>query len=211
MIVSPSILAADFMNLEKDIKRLNQTDCQWLHLDVMDGKFVEDITFGYPLIKSIQKLTDKKLDVHLMVEYPQKLVEKLCNLNISYLTIHAEVLKNVDFEYLINICKANNIELGLALNPDSKVEDYETDIEKINYVLLMSVYPGKGGQKFIKEVLKKEKKIRNLKNANNIVINIDGGVNDITIKDIKKTSINAVVSGSFLFKEDIQKQIDLIK
>ncbi len=210
MIVSPSILAADFLNLEEEIKRINKTNCQWIHLDVMDGLFVQDITFGYPLIKQIKEKTNKKLDVHLMVKYPQKLAQRLCEIKVDFLTVHAETIKNIDFDLLLKISKENNVKFGLALNPNTTVKEYEEYINKVDYILLMSVFPGKGGQQFMPEVLTKEKEIRSLKNGGNIIINIDGGINDKTIKEIKKTSIDAVVSGSFLFNGSMQENIDLL-
>ncbi len=209
MKISPSLLAADFLNLKDEINRINNTDCDYLHLDVMDGKFVDDITFGYPLIKQIKENCNKKLDVHLMVEYPQNLSKRLCELNVSYLTIHAEILENVDFFSLLDIAKKNNVTLGLAFNPDTKVLKYEKYIKEIEFALIMSVYPGKGGQSFIDDVLVKAKELKVINN--NIFINIDGGVNDKTINKIKDVDIDMVVSGSYLFNGNMQKNINLLR
>ncbi len=209
MKISPSLLAADFLNLEEDIKRINETDCDYLHLDVMDGKFVDDITFGYPLIKEIKDKCNKKLDVHLMVEFPEKLTSKLCDLKVDYLTIHAEVIKNVDFDKLLQKAKENNVTLGLAFNPDTNVEEYSEYIKKVNFILIMSVFPGKGGQSFIEDVLNNVKVIKEINK--NTFINIDGGVNDTTINKIKNFEIDMVVSGSYLFKGNMQEKINLLR
>ncbi|MFV0287906.1 MAG: ribulose-phosphate 3-epimerase [Mycoplasmatales bacterium] len=211
MKIAPSILSADFMNLEQEIQRINNTDVEWIHLDVMDGNFVQNITFGLSLIKRISEMTNKSLDVHLMVKHPQNLVEQLCELNISYITIHIEILQNVDFVYLKNICQKKNITLGLAINPDTKIEDYKEYLNKINYILLMSVEPGKSGQSFKPEVLDKVKEIRKLENGKNIIINIDGGINQDTIKQIKQTTIDVVVSGVYLFDGDMQQNINKLR
>lgn len=211
MKIAPSILSADFMNLEQEIQRINNTDVEWIHLDVMDGNFVQNITFGLSLIKRISEITNKSLDVHLMVKHPQNLVEQLCELNISYITIHIEILQNVDFVYLKNICQKKNITLGLAINPDTKIEDYKEYLNKINYILLMSVEPGKSGQSFKPEVLDKVKEIRKLENGKNIIINIDGGINQDTIKQIKQTTIDVVVSGVYLFDGDMQQNINKLR
>ncbi len=209
MKISPSLLAADFLNLEEDIKRINEIDCDYLHLDVMDGKFVDDITFGYPLIKEIKDKCNKKLDVHLMVEFPEKLTSKLCDLKVDYLTIHAEVIKNVDFDKLLQKAKENNVTLGLAFNPDTNVEEYSEYIKKVNFILIMSVFPGKGGQSFIEDVLNNVKVIKEINK--NTFINIDGGVNDTTINKIKNFEIDMVVSGSYLFKGNMQEKINLLR
>ncbi len=209
MKISPSLLAADFLNLEEDIKRINETDCDYLHLAVMDGKFVDDITFGYPLIKEIKDKCNKKLDVHLMVEFPEKLTSKLCDLKVDYLTIHAEVIKNVDFDKLLQKAKENNVTLGLAFNPDTNVEEYSEYIKKVNFILIMSVFPGKGGQSFIEDVLNNVKVIKEINK--NTFINIDGGVNDTTINKIKNFEIDMVVSGSYLFKGNMQEKINLLR
>ncbi len=209
MKISPSLLAADFLNLENDIKKINETDCEYLHLDVMDGKFVNDITFGFPLIKEIKEKCNKELDVHLMVEHPQELAERLCELKVKYLTIHAEVLKNINFESLLLKAKENDVILGLAFNPDTDINTYEKYISELKFALIMSVYPGKGGQSFIKEVLSKAKKIKDINEG--IFINIDGGVNDKTIDKIKEEEIDMVVSGSYLFKGNMQEKINLLR
>ncbi len=209
MKIAPSLLAADFLNLEKDIKRINETNCDYLHLDVMDGKFVDDITFGYPLIKELKEKCNKKLDVHLMVEFPEKLAEKLFALKVDCLTIHAEIIKNIDFDGLLQKAKDNNVILGIAFNPNTNVEEYSDYIKKVNFILIMSVYPGKGGQSFIEEVLTNVEKIKKINK--DTFINIDGGVNDLTISKIKNFDIDMVVSGSYLFKGNIQEKINLLR
>ncbi len=209
MKISPSLLAADFLNLKEDIKRINETDCDYLHLDVMDGKFVDDITFGFPLIKEIKENCNKQLDVHLMVEYPQDLAERLCDLKVKYLTIHSEVLNNVNFESLLKKADDNGVVLGIAFNPNTNIKDYTKFIKRINFALIMSVYPGKGGQSFIDDVLKKVKEIKEINS--NVFINIDGGVNETTINKIKEVDIDMVVSGSYLFKGNMQDKINLLR
>lgn len=209
MIISPSLLAADFLNLERDIKKINETDCEYLHLDVMDGVFVDDITFGYPLIKSIKEKCNKKLDVHLMVNSPESLCLKLIELKVDKLTIHAEVLNNVDFDKLKLKAKENNVTLGLAFNPDTDVVKYKDYLKEIKFVLIMSVFPGKGGQTFIEEVLENVDIIKDVNQE--IVINIDGGINDKTVKKVKDKKIDMLVSGSYIFKGSMQENIDSLR
>ncbi len=209
MIVSPSILAADFLNLEADIVRLNNSQCEYIHLDVMDGVFVKDITFGLPLIKNILKKSLKKIDIHLMVENPTYLVESLSKEEVDIISIHAEVIDNVDFDHLKYICTLNNIKFGLTFNPDTDPQKYYDYILKCDYVLLMSVFPGKGGQNFIPDVLEKAKYIKDINS--DVLLNIDGGISDSTISHIKEYPIDMVVSGSYIFNGDINKNIQLLK
>lgn len=209
MKIAPSILAADFLNLEEELKKLNVSTCEYIHLDIMDGHFVEDITFGAPIIKEISKVATKKLDVHLMVQNPSKIIDKLITIGVDIITIHAEIIGNIDFEYLNNMCMKSNVTFGIALNPNTKVLEYKKYIEKVDYILLMSVEPGKGGQKFKPEVLGKSLEIKQINK--NIVINIDGGINDITIEQVKKYPIDIAVSGSFLFNGDIFDNIKRLK
>ncbi len=209
MIVSPSILAADFLNLETDIIKLNNSQCEYIHLDVMDGVFVKDITFGLPLIKDILKKSAKKIDIHLMVENPTYLVEALSKEEVDIISIHAEVIDNVDFDHLKYICLLKNIKFGLVFNPDTDPKKYHDYILKCDYVLLMSVFPGKGGQKFIPEVLEKAKYIKKINP--NILLNIDGGISDSTISQVKEYPIDMIVSGSYIFNGDINKNIQLLK
>ena len=205
MIINPSILAADFLNLENEIKRINETDCEWIHLDVMDGEFVDNITFGYQLIEQIRKKTAKFLDVHLMVKHPSKLLNEFINTKCDAITIHVEVEENI--EPILETIKKNQIKVGLAINPQTKIEKIEKYIEKIDIILVMGVEPGFGGQKMNPNV---EKRIKELKRKfPQKIISVDGGVNNETRQFVNDADV--LVSGSYLFKGNLQKNINSLR
>ena len=205
MIISPSILAADFLNLEQEIKRINQTDCEWIHLDVMDGEFVDNITFGYQLIEKIRKKTDKFLDVHLMVKHPSKLINEFIKTNCDAITIHIEI--DDDIENILDLIKNNGIKTGIAINPQTKLEKIESYIKKIDIILVMGVEPGFGGQKINPNV---EARIKKLKEKfPEKIISVDGGVNNETKYLVDKADV--LVSGSYLFNGNLQKNIDSLR
>ena len=205
MIISPSILAADFLNLEQEIKRINQTDCEWIHLDVMDGEFVDNITFGYQLIEKIRKKTDKFLDVHLMVKHPSKLINEFIKTNCDAITIHIEI--DDDIENILDLIKNNGIKTGIAINPQTKLEKIESYIKKIDIILVMGVEPGFGGQKINPNV---EARIKKLKEKfPEKIISVDGGVNNETKYLVDKADV--LVSGSYLFNGNLQNKIDSLR
>lgn len=209
MIILPSVLAADYMNLERDMKKLENSCAEWIHYDIMDGNFVDNISFGLDFYKKMSKLTTKKKDVHLMVNNPQKYIDELIEIGVDLVTIHSEILDNINYKDIILKCKKENILLGIAFNPSTDISQYEKKIKEFDLVLIMSVNPGAGGQKFIPNILDKIDYINSYNQTldTKLIIEIDGGINDETVKYIQNKNINFVVSGSFLFSGDIDENI----
>ena len=202
-ILSPSILSADFKNLEKDIREAVDAGAEYVHIDVMDGVFVPTITFGMPVVSSIRSVTDKVFDVHLMVQNPEKVVDKFVECGADIITIHAEACTHLD-STLAHI-RSKGVKAGLALCPSTPlcVLDYLWD--KLDMVLLMTVNPGFGGQKYIPAITEKIAALRKMINENglNIDIEVDGGVNDSTIRTVLEAGANVLVAGSAVFGDDI--------
>ena len=210
MEVSVSILNS--IDRIKDTIKLNNTSCDYLHIDVMDGKFVSDTQFTIEEIETIIKKSNKKIDVHLMVENPITYIEKLLNYNITYITFHKEI--NKDINNLIKILKENNIKVGISIKPNTKVSEIISYLDKIDLVLIMSVEPGKGGQSFIETSLDKVGELKKLiEDRNlNIKIEIDGGVKDTNIKEINESGVDISVVGSFITKSnDFEDSIKKLK
>lgn len=202
-ILSPSILSADFKNLEKDIREAVDAGAEYVHIDVMDGVFVPTITFGMPVVSSIRSVTDKVFDVHLMVQNPEKVVDKFVECGADIITIHAEACTHLD-STLAHI-RSKGVKAGLALCPSTPlcVLDYLWD--KLDMVLLMTVNPGFGGQKYIPAITEKIAALRKMINEKglNIDIEVDGGVNDSTIRTVLEAGANVLVAGSAVFGDDI--------
>jgi ribulose-phosphate 3-epimerase len=208
MKVSVSFLSSD--NAPRDLRLLNETDCDFIHVDVMDGKFVKNKTMPFSEMKNIYKYTDKRLDVHLMCANPEKYIHKYATLNTEYITIHVEI--NDDIEKLIKLIKSYSIKAGLSIKPNTNVRDIIPYLPYIDLILVMSVEPGEGGQSFIKSSEDKILEVRKLfeeYNLNDIVINVDGGVNDKTIGYCSECDI--VTSGSYILNGDYQKNIDSLR
>ena len=208
-IISPSILACDFLNLEDEIKRLNDTNAQWLHLDVMDGHFVPNLTFGYDLISRIRTLTTKVLDTHLMISNPLNYIEKYADAGSDYITFHIEIEEDID--QVIDKIKACGKKAGLAIKPNTDIELILPYLEKIDLVLVMSVEPGFGGQQFISSTPERINLLSQIREEKgyNYVINVDGGINDQTAPLCNESDV--LVSGSYLFKGDLQTNIDSLQ
>lgn len=208
-IISPSILACDFLNLEDEIKRLNDTNAQWLHLDVMDGHFVPNLTFGYDLISRIRPLTTKVLDTHLMISNPLNHIEKYADAGSDYITFHIEIEE--DINRVIDKIKVCGKKAGLAIKPNTDIELILPYLEKIDLVLVMSVEPGFGGQPFISSTPERINLLSQIREEQgyNYVINVDGGINDQTAPLCNES--DALVSGSYLFKGDLQTNIDSLQ
>lgn len=208
-IISPSILACDFLNLEDEIKRLNDTNAQWLHLDVMDGHFVPNLTFGYDLISRIHSLTTKVLDTHLMISNPLNYIEKYADAGSDYITFHIEIEE--DINQVIDKIKACGKKAGLAIKPNTDIELILPYLEKIDLVLVMSVEPGFGGQQFISSTPERINLLSQIREEKgyNYVINVDGGINDQTAPLCNESDV--LVSGSYLFKGDLQTNIDSLQ
>jgi ribulose-phosphate 3-epimerase len=199
-IVAPSILSADFGNLQKDVEMVNQSNAQWFHIDIMDGVFVPNISFGFPVLKQIQKHAAKPLDVHLMIVNPDQYIKTFKEHGADILTVHYEVCNHL--HRTLQAIKAEGMKAGVALNPHTNVSLLEDTIEDIDLVCLMSVNPGFGGQSFIENTYNKIaqlKEIINRKNANTL-IEIDGGVNHITAPKLLAAGADVLVAGSYVFK-----------
>ena len=200
--ISPSILSADFSKLGDDIKRLEESGADMIHVDVMDGHFVPNLTIGPPVIKSLRKYTKLPFDVHLMIDPVHKYIKDYIDSGADIITFHPEATENI--LETINLIKSFNKKVGISLNPDTKISAAEEHLDKIDLILIMSVYPGFGGQKFIGEVVQKIKdldKIRNEKNFN-FQIEIDGGINFETSKVAIEAGVDILVSGTTIFKEN---------
>ena len=212
MLVAPSILSADFGNLEKEIKSICEAGCDLVHVDVMDGHFVPNLTIGPVVVEPVSKASTKPLDIHLMVENNSFFVDLFAPLKPKYLSFHIESEKHP--HRLIQKIRSLGISPAITLNPHTKVEDIEYLLEDLDMVLLMSVNPGFGGQKFIPSVIEKAKKLKELikKKNPNCLIEVDGGVSDKNIKDLKDAGVDIVVAGSFVFGSgDYKKAIDSLK
>ena len=211
-LIAPSILSADFSNLKTDIEMINSSQADWFHVDIMDGVFVPNISFGMPVLKAISKYAKKELDVHLMIINPEKYIEKFAELGSDNITIHYETCNNLDDT--IKIIKYTGVKVGVAINPDTDVKVLEKYINKIDMVCLMGVFPGFSGQKFIEKTFQRCSELRQMIISNNskCQIEIDGGVSDTNARKLLECGANILVAGSFVFKsENPQKTISTLK
>jgi len=212
--ISPSILSADFSQLGNEIKRLEEGGADMIHVDVMDGHFVPNLTIGPPVIKALKKNCSIKFDVHLMISPVHKYIEAYADAGADIITIHPEATENLK-ESILKI-KSLNKKIGVSLNPESKLDLIINHLDKIDLVLIMSVNPGFGGQKFMPEVLDKVKKLRDIKSKKNMNfdIEIDGGIDFDNCQSAIEAGANILVSGTTVFKSnngDIKKNINLLK
>ena len=212
MKVSPSLLSADFGNLAKDIDMINRSDADLLHLDVMDGVFVPNISFGFPVIKHVQRLCQKPLDVHLMIVEPQKFIPEVRDCGAAIMTVHQEAC--IHLNRVVQQIHDAGMLAGVSLNPATPVMTLKDIICDVDLVLLMSVNPGFGGQKFIVQTLNKVRELRQLitLTGSHAEIEIDGGVNDITGAQLAEAGADILVAGSYVFgAEDPIKTIQRLK
>ena len=214
IILAPSILGGPFSNMEKIIKDFDQSDASYIHLDVMDGDFVPNLTFGPKFISDIRKYTSKTFDVHLMINRVDKFLQDYINAGSDIITFHIEVNENIESN--LQYIKSKGLKSGLAIKPDTNWDTIIPFIHLIDQALVMTVEPGFGGQKFIPEVLEKTKKLKELITKKNLSVDIeiDGGINFENCSMAKKAGANILVSGSTIFKEnkgDLKKNIEILR
>ncbi len=205
-LIAPSILAADFGNLQRDVEMINNSDADWFHLDVMDGVFVPNISFGMPIIKSIATHATKTLDTHLMIVDPDRYIKTFAKLGVNYLTVHYEACTHL--HRTLQAIKAEGMKAGVALNPHTNVSLLEDTIKDIDLVCIMSVNPGFGGQSFIENTYSKVEKLKEIITKNNAstIIQIDGGVTNKNAKQLVDAGADVLVAGSYVFGSENPKE-----
>ena len=204
IMIAPSILTASFSNLESTIKELEESGADYLHLDIMDGSFVPQITFGSKILSDIKKISSIPLDVHLMIVNPEKHIDDFAKAGADIISVHYE--GNIHLHRLIMQVKAHNIKAGVVLNPHTRVDVIEPLIDDIDNVLIMSVNPGFGGQKFITNSIKKIEETKKLIGQREIIISVDGGINFNTCSDVIKAGANLLVAGSTIIDSKDKKE-----
>ena len=202
ILIAPSVLAADFANLQRDIEMINNSEADWFHIDIMDGAFVPNISFGMPVLEAINKHAKKTIDVHLMIVKPERFIPTFAKLGANILTIHYETVTHL--HRAIQLIKSEGMKAGVALNPHTNINVLEDIINDIDLVCIMSVNPGFGGQSFIENTYEKVRKLKKLiieKNAHTI-IEIDGGVTNKNAKELVAAGADVLVAGSYVFKAE---------
>ena len=205
--LAPSILSADFCNLGAQVKTVEETNTEFLHIDIMDGSFVPNISFGFPVIKALRKNSKMIFDVHLMIENPSKYIDEFVNCGADIITFHYEAERHID--RTVNYIKNKGCKVGISLNPATPVSVLKNILPSLDMVLIMSVNPGFGGQSFIEYSIDKIQEVKNLAkklNKQNLLIEVDGGVDTHNIKSIVEAGANVLVAGSAVFRENKIKE-----
>lgn len=211
VIISPSILSADFANLERDIKAVENAGADWIHVDVMDGHFVPNITIGVPVVKSLRNVTKLPLDVHLMIENPEQYIEPFANAGSDIITFHYEAVKSENISEIINTIKSFGIKAGMSIKPKTDAKEVLKYLPQLDMLLVMTVEPGFGGQKFMQDCAEKIPTIK--ANApENLIIQVDGGINSETAKICTDFGATSLVAGNYIYKaEDIEQAIKSLR
>lgn len=203
IIVAPSILSSDFANLENEIKRIEENGADWIHVDVMDGHFVPNLTIGAPVVKALKKVSSIPLDVHLMISNPEKYIKDFAYAGSDIITFHYEAA-NDKVEMLAEQIKSYGIKAGISIKPNTSVDEISKYIHLFDLVLIMTVEPGFGGQKFKPECADKIKAVKEI--SPNVIVEVDGGINNITANYCKDLGVNALVAGNYVFLSSDMKE-----
>lgn len=205
-IISPSILSIDFADLRENIEMLNESEAEWIHLDIMDGVFVPNISFGFPVMKAISRLTSKRLDVHYMIIHPENYIQQTAKLGAYVMTVHAETCKQL--HDTIDKIHAAGMKAGVSINPDSPLSMIEDVLIDADLILVMSVFPGFGGQKFIETSVDKVRELRKMidKTGSNALIEVDGGIQSEQAHVLVEAGADVLVAGSYVFNSDNPKK-----
>ena len=204
IIIAPSLLAADFSRLTEEVKAIENTKAKWLHLDVMDGNFVPNISFGADIIKAIRKNSNLYFDAHLMIENPEWYIDTIADAGVESISIHVEATKHLD--RALQLIKKRGLKAGVAINPATDIAFLDNIYEKLDLILVMTVNPGFGGQKFLTQMLEKIRKIRN--KFPHIDIQVDGGINNETAKLVIEAGANILVAGSYVFSGNYSEKVN---
>lgn len=210
MIVAPSVLSIDFLKFHEQLEQLNQSKAKWIHFDVMDGHFVPNLTFGPGVLNAVKSASDLFLDVHIMVVEPERFVDMFVDAGAHQITFHLEATNDVErAKKLIQLIQSKGCKAGISINPDTPIEAIDPFVEMVDMILVMSVYPGFGGQSFIEDSLQRITYAKNkVKQGNHkALIQVDGGINDSTIDQVKQAGADVVVAGSYVFKNNIKDAV----
>ncbi|MBR2525601.1 ribulose-phosphate 3-epimerase [bacterium] len=211
IIISPSILSADFANLERDVKLVENKGADWIHVDVMDGHFVPNITIGIPVVKALKRFAQKPLDVHLMIENPEKYITDFASAGADIITFHYEAVEPENIKQICKKIKSLACKAGISIKPKTNQKDIIPYLEYVDMVLVMTVEPGFGGQEFMHYCAQKIPEIR--QNAKeDLIVQVDGGINDVTSKICVSLGANSLVAGSYIYKsKDVKKAIESLR